>query len=70
MAKITKCLDCLSVFMSSTEMSFCATCGQDPNYLVEFDTDTPKRSNRLEIAVAKIIELETKLAEMEIAKND
>jgi hypothetical protein len=56
--------------MNSTEMSFCATCGQDPNYLVEFDTDTPKRSNRLEIAVAKIIELETKLAEMEIAKND
>ncbi len=63
MAKNTKCLDCLSVFMNSYEMSFCAGCGQDKAYLFEFETDTPKQPTRLEIAVAKITELELLVAD-------
>ena len=83
MAKNTKCLDCLSVFMNSYEMSFCASCGQDPAYLVEFETDTPKQPTKAEIMVAKITELELLVAdaqktideliaklEMDTIKND
>jgi hypothetical protein len=69
-AKNTKCLDCLSVFMNSYEMSFCAGCGQDKAYLVEFDTETPKHPTRLEIALAKIAELEKVITELQKENQD
>lgn len=67
MAKNTKCLNCLSVFTNSYNLSYCGECGHDRAYLVEYETNTEKQPTRLEFAVAKITELEQKLANAENA---
>lgn len=76
MAKNTKCLKCLSVFTNTYNLSFCGGCGEDRAYLVEYETNTGNQPTRLEIAVAKIAELESVIYELEnklqegLIKND
>ena len=65
MSKNTKCLNCLSVFMNSYNLSFCGECGSDEK-LFEFSTNTEEPKTIEEKMVILIDEM---LEELAKAKN-
>ena len=65
MSKNTKCLNCLSLFMNSYNLSFCGECGLSTG-LVEFSTNTEEPKTIEEKMVILIDEMLEELAQ---AKN-
>ena len=65
MSKNTKCLNCLSLFMNSYNLSFCGECGSSTG-LVEFSTNTEEPKTIEEKMLVLIDEMLEELAQ---AKN-
>ena len=65
MSKNTKCLNCLSVFMNTYNLSFCGECGSDEK-LVQFSTNTEEPET---IQEKMIILIDEMLEELAQAKN-
>ena len=65
MSKNTKCLNCLSLFMNSYNLSFCGECGLSTG-LVEFTTNTEEPKTIEEKMLVLIDEMLEELAQ---AKN-
>ena len=65
MSKNTKCLNCLSLFMNTYDLSFCGECGLSTG-LVEFSTNTEEPKTIEEKMVILIDEMLEELAQ---AKN-
>jgi len=68
MSKHTKCLACLDTFTNTYNLSFCGSCGADPQYLMEYQTNTERTlPTQNEIMIARLDEL---IAELELAKQN
>jgi hypothetical protein len=68
MSQNTKCLACLATFTNSYNLSFCGSCGADPQYLVEYQTDTERTiPTQNELLIAR---LDALIAELELAKQN
>jgi len=68
MSQNTKCLACLATFTNSYNLSFCGECGADPQYLVEYQTNTERTlPTQNEIMIARIDEL---IAQLNLAKQN
>ncbi len=65
MSKNTKCLNCLSVFMNTYNLSFCGECGVSTD-LVEFTTNTEEPKT---IEEKMLILIDEMLEELAQAKN-
>ena len=68
MSQNTKCLACLATFTNSYNLSFCGECGADPQYLMEYQTNTERTlPTQNEILIAR---LDALLAELNLAKQN